>query len=106
MHDKIVQRLAAEDGEPDLNLIPAHNVLDAIVMFAQTGNVDTVFIAGKKVKEDGRLLRPDSDLSTKKNQLIETGRRLIREGGVSDRTTSCVPRGQIKPCGEGLVSVY
>jgi len=76
LHDKIVQRLAAEDGEPDLNLIPAHNVLDAIVMFAQTGNVDTVFIAGKNVKEDGRLLRPDSDLSTKKNQLIETGRRL------------------------------
>jgi 5-methylthioadenosine/S-adenosylhomocysteine deaminase len=38
------------------NLFPLHNATNAVVEACHVGNVDTVFVAGKIVKEHGRLL--------------------------------------------------
>ena len=40
----------------DLNMVPAHDVVGCVVMQANAGNVDTVMIAGRVVKRDGKLL--------------------------------------------------
>ena len=39
----------------DLNLVGAADPVNAIVMHANPGNVDTVFIAGRPVKQGGKL---------------------------------------------------
>jgi 5-methylthioadenosine/S-adenosylhomocysteine deaminase len=43
----------------DLNLACAHDPIGAVVSSAHAGNVDTVLVAGKAVKQNGRLLGHD-----------------------------------------------
>ncbi|MEI2280019.1 amidohydrolase family protein [Paenibacillus polysaccharolyticus] len=45
----------------DLNLFPVHDPIGAVVQFANPSNVDTVFVAGKPVKREGKLLHVDLD---------------------------------------------
>ncbi|MEE9273734.1 MAG: amidohydrolase family protein [bacterium] len=66
----------------DMNLMPAHDPVHTAVLHAHGGNVDTVLVAGKKVKAGGRLRIPEADLERKKEALRETGRRLLREAGL------------------------
>lgn len=40
----------------DLNMFPANDPEGAVVQFANPGNVDTVFVAGRPVKRHGKLL--------------------------------------------------
>ncbi len=59
----------------DLNLFPVHDALETVVFQASFANVDTVFVAGKLVKENGKLLYPR--LGEKMAALAESGRRLL-----------------------------
>lgn len=43
----------------DINLSPVNDPIGAVVLSAHTGNVDSVFVAGKPVKRNGRLLGVD-----------------------------------------------
>ncbi|GIP07917.1 MAG: amidohydrolase family protein [Paenibacillus macerans] len=43
----------------DLNLFPVSDPIGAVVQFANPGNVDAVFVAGRPVKRHGRLLNVD-----------------------------------------------
>ncbi|QSO49387.1 amidohydrolase family protein [Alicyclobacillus mengziensis] len=43
----------------DINLTPMNDPIGAVVLCAHTGNVDTVFVAGRAVKRGGRLLDVD-----------------------------------------------
>jgi 5-methylthioadenosine/S-adenosylhomocysteine deaminase len=43
----------------DLNLTGAHDPIGAVVSAAHPGNVDTVLVAGRVVKQDGKLLHHD-----------------------------------------------
>ncbi|MFB5763282.1 amidohydrolase family protein [Paenibacillus medicaginis] len=43
----------------DLNMFPANDPEGAVVQFANPGNVDTVFVAGRPVKRHGKLLHVD-----------------------------------------------
>lgn len=45
----------------DLNLFPVHDPIGAVVQFANPSNVDTVFVAGKLVKQNGKLLHVNLD---------------------------------------------
>ena len=45
----------------DLNLTPVSDPVGAIVLAAHPGNVDSVFIAGRAVKRNGRMLGVDLD---------------------------------------------
>ncbi|PTL37480.1 amidohydrolase family protein [Alkalicoccus saliphilus] len=44
----------------DLNMFPLNDPAGAVVQCAHTGNVDSVFVAGKPVKRDGRMLHTDN----------------------------------------------
>ena len=61
----------------DLNMLAASNMTHAIVMYANPGNVDTVMIAGKLMKRDGKPLT--ANLVEKAAQLIASGERIQRE---------------------------
>ena len=61
----------------DLNMVPMQDLVGCAVMQASVGNVDTVMIAGKVMKRDGKLLR--SNLSEKLVKLCESGARLLSE---------------------------
>ncbi|MEO2258484.1 amidohydrolase family protein [Paenibacillus amylolyticus] len=45
----------------DLNLFPVHDPIGAVVQFANPSNVDTVFVAGRLVKREGKLVHVDLD---------------------------------------------
>ena len=64
----------------DINLFPVHDPVETVVFQANPSNVDTVFVAGRPVKQGGRLLY--QDLPRKQQQLLESGRRIIRDAGL------------------------
>ncbi|MBM3487646.1 MAG: amidohydrolase family protein [Alphaproteobacteria bacterium] len=64
----------------DLNLFPAHNPVQSVVMHAHPGNVDSVMIAGRFRKRAGRLDHPD--LGRKMHTLAESGRRILGKVGL------------------------
>lgn len=60
----------------DLNLFPVHNPLESVVFHANGGNVDTVMIAGKIHKRNGKLRY--RGLRNKMDQLAKSSRRLLK----------------------------
>jgi 5-methylthioadenosine/S-adenosylhomocysteine deaminase len=60
----------------DVNLTPVNDPIGAVVLSAHTGNVDSVFVAGKAVKRQGRLVDVDmkrvSSLATQARDYIFT----------------------------------
>jgi cytosine/adenosine deaminase-related metal-dependent hydrolase len=60
-----------------LNLIPAVDPVQSIVVHANQSNVDTVFVAGRVVKQDGRLLADHLDLPSMGRRLSDASYRLI-----------------------------
>lgn len=63
----------------DLNLFPASNPKETVLYHSNSGNVDTVIIAVSLRKRAGRLL--DDDLPRRKEQLAESRRRILHDGG-------------------------
>ena len=67
----------------DLNLFPVNNPIQTVVFQAYPANVDTVWVAGRKVKANGHLLiYPENRLSEMKQELWESNRRILKEGGL------------------------
>ena len=65
----------------DLNMLPAFDPVQAIVVHANQSNVDTVLIGGRVVKADGRMLYPAQALTDNGVQLVDASRRLMGEAG-------------------------
>ena len=63
--------------QDDLNLCGAFEPHNAVVGYAHAGNVDTVMVAGKLVKQNGRLLR--DDVAALQAQLSTSGQRIYRD---------------------------
>lgn len=61
----------------DLNMVAANDPVNAIVAYANPGNVDTVLIAGKVMKRGGRLLA--GELPRLGEKLAESGRRIFSD---------------------------
>ena len=61
----------------DLNLAGAHDPYNAIVGYAHAGNVDTVMVAGKVMKQGGRMLR--EDLPQLQAELAASGAKIFDE---------------------------
>lgn len=66
----------------DLNLFPVHDPIGAVVQFANPSNVDTVFVAGKPVKRDGKLLHVDLDAI--RSQAMQSKEYLLSQYRMSD----------------------
>lgn len=62
----------------DLNLFPATDPVDVITSRAHPGNVDTVMIAGRIMKQGGRLLAEGIDLDALKQRLSASRSRMFR----------------------------
>ena len=65
----------------DLNLHPVNDPVNSVVLFANASNVDTVFVAGCKVKKGGQLVYPSNELEQKKARLSESTARILQEAG-------------------------
>ena len=61
----------------DLNLFPVHNPVESVVFHAHGGNVDTVMIAGKIHKQNGKLKY--RGLREKMDALARSGRRILKD---------------------------
>lgn len=59
------------------SLFPVHDPYSAVVRHAGVGDVDTVLVAGRPVKRNGRLLF--SGLREKQAELLRSGRRILDE---------------------------
>lgn len=67
----------------DLNIFPSMPLGDpvhAVVMNAESANVDTVLIAGKAVKRGGELSFPAQKVEKLKNELLASRERIMRAG--------------------------
>jgi 5-methylthioadenosine/S-adenosylhomocysteine deaminase len=70
----------------DLSLLPVIDPVASIVLHAGPANVDTVLVAGRVMKRNGRLVR--GDLARLKAELAESSRRVVSAAGIaSERTT-------------------
>ena len=63
-----------------INTAPMIDPLGTIVVFSDTSNVDTVFVAGRAVKRGGELL--DVDLDRTLEQLDESRNAILSKGGL------------------------
>jgi len=62
-----------------LNMTPMHDLVGCAVMQAATANVDTVMIAGRLVKQNGKLLA--EGLAAKMAALQQSGERIVQSFG-------------------------
>jgi len=63
-----------------LNLQPIHDPVSSVIMQSNPSNIDSVMIAGRWRKRDGRLLW--GDLASLMEDLAESGRRISRDVGL------------------------
>ncbi|HBU82270.1 MAG TPA: hypothetical protein DEF35_11615 [Paenibacillus sp.] len=66
----------------DLNLFPVHDPVGAVVQFANPSNVDTVFVAGRLVKREGKLLHVD--LNEVRRKVLASKEYLLSQYRMSD----------------------
>ena len=66
----------------DLNIFPVHNPVEAVVFHANGHNVDTVMIAGKVLKQNGKLKY--RGIEKKKALLARSGRRILQGVKLAD----------------------
>ena len=64
----------------DLNMFPVVDPVASVVMQAGVANVDTVLVAGRVVKRDGKLLY--AQLADKKAALQKSGERILTDFGL------------------------
>jgi len=55
---------------------PAH----AVVMYAETSDIENVMIAGKFVKRSGKLAFPEARLAKLNQEILESRQRMMQEG--------------------------
>ena len=65
----------------DLNMQPVHDPVNTVVMQTTLANIDSVMVAGKWRKRQGRLL--DVELAPKLAALRESGERITQALGLS-----------------------
>ncbi len=63
-----------------INTAPMVDPIGTIVVFSDTSNVDSVFVAGRAVKRHGQLV--DADLDRTFRKLDESRNHILGEGGL------------------------
>ena len=63
-----------------INTAPMVDPIGTIVVFSDTSNVDSVFVAGRAVKRHGKLV--DADLDRTFRKLDESRNHILGEGGL------------------------
>jgi 5-methylthioadenosine/S-adenosylhomocysteine deaminase len=65
-----------------LNVLPVNDPIQCIVFNANQANVDTVFVAGKKMKEGGKMILDAGAFARRKRELIDSGQWLLEQAGL------------------------
>ncbi len=79
----------------DLNIFPSlpfGDPVQAVVMNAETANVDTVLIAGKVVKRHGKLAFPAERIGKLKTEVLASRERVMKKGNYVYRPVPEGPR--------------
>ena len=79
----------------DLNIfpsVPMGDPVQAVVMNAETANVDTVLIAGKVVKRHGKLAFPAERIAKLKQEVLASRQRVMKKGDYVYRPVAEGPR--------------
>jgi 5-methylthioadenosine/S-adenosylhomocysteine deaminase len=79
----------------DLNIfpsVPLGDPVQAVVMNAETANVDTVLVAGKIAKRHGKLVFPAERLKELKDALLASRERIMQAGNYTYRPVPEGPR--------------
>jgi cytosine/adenosine deaminase-related metal-dependent hydrolase len=63
-----------------INTMPMVDPIGTIVVFSDTSNVDSVFVAGQPVKRNGKLV--DTDLRKTFQELDESRNHILGDGGL------------------------
>lgn len=88
----------------DMNIFPAVPLGDpvhAVVMYAETANVDTVLIAGKAAKRHGKLAYPEAKLAALQQKILAARERIMGEGKFVYKPAPNGPRASsLKPARE------
>lgn len=72
--------LVRHDGLTAFPALPGGDPAHVVVTHAEQADVDSVFIAGRPVKRDGKLLFPAARLAELKDRLRASRERIMREG--------------------------
>ena len=70
--------------------VPGGDPAHAIVLYAEAADVDSVMIAGRFVKRDGKLVFPADQLTTLRDEVLASRERIMHEAGY---TYQRVPQG-------------
>jgi 5-methylthioadenosine/S-adenosylhomocysteine deaminase len=77
-------------GTDSLNLIPVNNSVGTVVEMAHAGNIDSIFVAGKARKRNGKLV--DVDIAALRKRVDATRDGLFERAGVpTDGSWICRP---------------
>jgi 5-methylthioadenosine/S-adenosylhomocysteine deaminase len=76
-----------------LNMFPINNPVGAVVEDAHVGNIDTVFVKGRIVKRDGKLV--DIDLKALRQRMERTVDGLFSRAGIA-RDGNWLPKPYVK----------
>jgi cytosine/adenosine deaminase-related metal-dependent hydrolase len=79
----------------DLNIfpsVPLGDPVQAVVMNAETANVDTVLIAGRVVKRGGQLAFPAERIERLKEEVLASRERVMKRGNYVYRPVPEGPR--------------
>jgi len=86
LHEKVGSLTVGKQGDivllrtDAINTAPVLDPIGTIVVFADTSNVDSVFVAGKAVKRNGELV--GNDLRQVFRKLDESRNHILGEGGL------------------------
>ena len=61
--------------------MPGGDPVHAVVMYAEAADVDSVMIAGRFVKRDGKLLFPADRLARLRDELLASRQRIMSDAG-------------------------
>lgn len=70
----------------DVNIAPVIDPVQAVVLYADASNVDTVMIAGRAVKRAGKLIYPKDQLLQKQALLADSTHRIFEAGSYVHET--------------------
>jgi cytosine/adenosine deaminase-related metal-dependent hydrolase len=61
-------------------VLPGGDPVHAVVMYAESADVDTVMVAGRFVKRGGKMLYPEARLAAARERLLASRLRIMEEG--------------------------
>lgn len=73
-------------------VLPGGDPVHAVVMYAESADIDTVMIAGQPLKRNGKLLYPGDKLAQQQQALLASRQRIMRDASYQYKPVAPGPR--------------